>query len=347
MNIFLVEVCIFHIDMSDYRNKKLAADAELHGVSVANTAFFVILRSFLYHAVCCAFVLLASCATKPPAVEPGSKEEFALLDGGGAAYFTVDIPGARPILELAAFEGINRGQAAGILDMTENAVGALYAGTDSGGAGDAVPAETARRYLVAARGEYPNIRAGFAFTFSPAWKKLRSPAGGSYWYSQKEGLALALGSWSALVSNADPHPRAAAVEIPGSFRQLRTGAVLSGWLNSPEVPLNRFLAQLDIPIQIPADLLIFAVYLAEGEEEKRLYTAKARLETQSPSQAKALASMLGLLRLLAGDAGLPPAIAAFLANAPAVDGAALILDTGILEPETIALLFSMVSVYSK
>ncbi|MDR2052322.1 MAG: hypothetical protein LBP80_02830 [Treponema sp.] len=308
-------------------------------------------------ALLCVFSLLVSCATRPPAVEPGPGGEFAVLDGGGLAYFAVDIPGARPILDLAQFEGIRGAQAAEILDLTYTAVGAVYAGEDgedapAGPARKEADAPAARRYLIAAQGKYPAGRAGFAFTFSREWKKLKSPAGKPYWYSRREDLAVVLEARSALVSNADPHPRSAAVEIPGSFPRFRDNAVLAGWLNSPSVPLNRFIAQLDIPIQIPADLLIFAVYPAEGEsvqggEEKRLYTAGVRLETQSPSQAKALASMFGMVRLFAADAGLPPAIAALLANVPAVDGAALILSTGVLEPEPIALLFNMFSVYSK
>jgi hypothetical protein len=304
--------------------------------------------------------LLLSCATRPPVVEPGPEGEFAALDGGGMAYFAVDIPAARPILDLALFEGIQGRQAAEILDMTDTAAGAVYAAANEedapAGSPRQEPAE--RRYLIAARGKYPAGRAGFAFTFSPEWKKLKSPAGKRYWYSRREELALVLETRSALVSNTDPYPRSGAVEIPGAFREFRENAALAGWLHSPSVPLNRFIAQLNIPIQIPADLLVFAVYPAEegesmggkfmeGEEEKRLYTARVRLETQSPSQAKALASMFSMIRLFAAGEDLPPAIAALLANTPAVDGAALILSTGILEPEAIALLFNMFSVYSR
>ena len=310
----------------------------------------------LMPALLCALSLLLSCATKPPVVEPGSGGEFAALDGGGMAYFTVDVPGARPILDLAQFEGTRGKQAAEILDLTDTAVGAVYAPENR----EDTPAVSARqeaepssrRYLIAARGKYPAGRAGFAFTFSTEWKKFVSPEGKRYWYSRREDLALVLDARSALVSNADPYPRSAAVEIPGAFPRFRDNAVLAGWLRSPAVPLNRFMAQLNIPIQIPADLLIFAVYPAEGEssmegeEEKRLYTAGVRLETQSPSQAKALASMFSLVRLFAADTPLPPAIAALLTNLPEVDGAALILSTGALEPGAIALLFNMFSVYS-
>ncbi|MDR1352103.1 MAG: hypothetical protein LBK05_02380 [Treponema sp.] len=308
-------------------------------------------------ALLCALSLLLSCATRPPVIGPSPEGEFAALDGGGMAYFAVDIPAARPILDLALFEGIRGGEAAEILDMTDTATGAVYAvaneeDTPAGSPRrEAVPAE--RRYLIAAQGKYPAGRAGFAFTFSREWKKLKSPAGKRYWYSRREDLALVLETRSALVSNADPYPRSAAVEIPGAFREFRENAALAGWVRSPSVPLNRFMAQLNIPIQIPADLLVFAVYPAkegefmEGEEEKRLYTARVRLETQSPSQAKALASMFSMMRLFAADTELPPAIAAFLANTPAVDGAALILSTGVLEPEAIALLFNMFSVYSR
>jgi hypothetical protein len=286
----------------------------------------------------CVFSLLVSCATKPPAIEPGPEGEFAVLDGGGMVYFTVDVPGARPILDLAQFEGTGGKQAVEILDLTDTAVGAVYAAES----GEGVPAGTkeadalsARRYLIAARGKYPAGRAGFAFTFSKEWKKLKSPAGGRYWYSRREDIALVLDARFALVSNADPYPRSVAVEIPDSFPRFRDNAVLAGWLHSPSVPLNRFMAQLDIPIQIPADLLIFAVYPAEGGEEKCLYTARVRLETPSPSQAKALASMFSLVRLYAAEEPLPPALEAFLANLPEVDGAALILSTGALEPEAI------------
>jgi hypothetical protein len=274
------------------------------------------------------------------------EERIAVLDGGGMAYFAVDVPAARPILELAEFEGTSGKQMADILGMTDTAVGAVYAPP----AKEPAYAGEARRFLLAAWGKYPSGRAGFAFSVSSGWKQLKSQTGKRYWYSQKEELAVVLEARSALVSNADPYPRSGDVIIPGSFRQFREGAVLAGWLNSPSVPLNRFIAQLNIPIQISAELLVFAVYPAtgeriEGEEEKRLYSAAVRLETQSSSQAKGLAAMFSMLRLFAG--GLPPAVAALLANPPAVDEAALILKTGTLEPEAIALLFNMFSVYSK
>ncbi|MDR0451636.1 MAG: hypothetical protein LBH15_01175 [Treponema sp.] len=301
-------------------------------------------------ALLCALALLASCATSPPAAEPGAEGEFAALDGGGMAYFTLDVPGARPILDLVQFEEIRGGQMAEILDMTDAAAGAVYAAGDGdagGPPGQEDAALAGRRYLIAARGKYPALRAGFAFTFSPEWKKLKSPAGKRYWYSGREGIALVLDARSALVSNTDPYPRSAAVEIPGAFREFRENAALAGWLCSPSVPLNRFTARLNIPIQIPADLLVFAVYPAGSAGESRLYNARLRLETQSPSQARALAAMFGLARLFAAGADLPPAIAALLANPPESDGAALVLSTGDLEPEAVALLFNMFSVYSK
>ena len=56
--------------------------------------------------------------------------------------------------------------------------------------------------------------------------------------------------------------------------------------------------------------------------------------------------MLSLVRLFAADTPHTPAMAALLPNLPEVDGTALILSTGALEPGAIALLFNMFSVYS-
>ncbi|GHT79902.1 hypothetical protein FACS1894130_10020 [Spirochaetia bacterium] len=289
---------------------------------------------------------LASCATAPQRVVDytDASREFGVLDGGALVYFSVDIPAARPILDLVSFGGTSGKQAAQILDRTETAVGAAY------------PPESGRRYLLAAQGRYPKSGIDFSLTFNPSWKKLKSDRGIRYWHSERDSLSLLIEPRYALISDGGLFAGPGRVTVPDAFWNIREGAALAGWLEDAAVPINRFLGQLEIPIQVPADRLIFAVFPEAGPP--LVYSALLRLETPSVSQAKALASMVSMIRLFVGRPpanrpsvegsadSLPDLIAALFANTPVQDDTALILKTASLDAEAIALLFTMFSVYS-
>jgi hypothetical protein len=282
---------------------------------------------------------LASCASAPktPVQDDFISSSFTALDSGGLVYLWADISGARPILDQSQFAGFNGKRTADLLDRTAFVAAAVY------------PPETGKRFMVSAQGRYPSFWAGMSFAFSLSWKKRRSETGGRYWYSARENLSVFLNPRDALVSDGDPFSQGSGPELPAVFGDMSPGAVLAGWITSVAEPLNRFIAKLNIPIQIPADQAVFALYPAEEGK----YEAALRLETPTVSQSQALASMLSMLRVFLppDSSGADPAsplalLAALLANPPAVEGTALILRSRALESGSIALLFNAFSLYS-
>jgi hypothetical protein len=276
-------------------------------------------------------------------------------------YVIVDVAAARPILDLVSFDGgkgmLRSGLPSAILDRTGIAVAAVY------------PPGTGRRFLVAAEGRFPSVRARFSFAFSSSWKKVSSPAGKRYWRSAREGLSVSLDSRSARVSDGDPYAAAGGVKPPDAYGPLRRGAALAGWIENAAVPINYFLEKLQIPLQIPAERALFGVYAlppsgppeyvggdAAGEagpgEGALRYEAVLRIETASASQARGLIAMISLVRALLEPSGVSwpgnPAnlAAALLVNPPVQEGSALILRSSGMDRESIALLFNLFSVYS-
>jgi hypothetical protein len=86
--------------------------------------------------------------------------------------------------------------------------------------------------------------------------------------------------------------------------------------------------------------------------EGRLYEAVLRIETPSVSQARALVSIISMVRSFMINGGPPPAgsplalAAALFAMPPVQEGAVLIIRTGVMDEGEIALLFNMFAVYS-
>jgi hypothetical protein len=281
-------------------------------------------------------LFLVSCATAPKTA-PVDGGDFSALAPGGTAYFSIDVPRARPLLELISLGEFNGKDAADFLDKTDSVTAAVY------------PPESGRSFLLAARGRYPSGRLRFSFALSSAWKKRPSAAGASYWRSDRNGLSVSLNSRRALLSDGDPLITPPGVEPPSAFAAFRRDALLAGWTDAGDASINQFLAMLEIPMQIPADRIFFSIYDApEGED----YEAFLRIETPSVSQARALAAIFSLTRIFM--AGVTPEdeedplilAAALFTYTPTQEDAALLIRTGSLKPQGIALLFSMLSLYS-
>jgi hypothetical protein len=106
---------------------------------------------------------------------------------------------------------------------------------------------------------------------------------------------------------------------------------------------------MGIPIQIPADQLLFGVYPAGAGQ----YETVLRLETASASRARAVVNLFSMAQLFASSmdfsksGALQSVAAAFFTNIPVQDDAALILRTGAMDAKDIALLFNTLSLYSK
>lgn len=290
-----------------------------------------------------AVLILGSCASVPRAVKEaeGAGDEFSLLDPGGLVYLSVNVPEARPILDLVSFGGVSGKQAAQMLDMTDNASAAVY------------PPDEGRDFLLAARGRFPSSRLRFSLGLSSSWKSARSETGGRYWRSGADNISIYVDAHNALISSGDPFPRTGGVAAPPRFGEIREGAALAGWVPDAAEAIDRLLSAFRIPLQIPADLLIFGVYPAPPDDAAyppaARFFAGIRLELPSPSHVKALASMITLIRAftagsgLAEDGGLIPVL---FANPPDQDDSSLILRTDVMDAEGIALLFNMFSIYS-
>jgi hypothetical protein len=288
-------------------------------------------------------LIFTACATGSKSYNAALDEldEFAPLDAGGIVYLYIDAVKARPILdavELPGMGSMDKKQRDQVFDRTSSAVAAYYPET-----GD-------RRFLVAAQGAYPSARANMSFGFSSAWKKRRSQTGDAYWYSVQNKLSVSLSPSRAFISDGDPFVQPSGTQSPEGLAPFRQEAVLAGWVDNGAAPINRFLAGLNIPIEIPAGRVLFGVY-----QREQGYEARIRIETPSASQARGVAAIISMARLFmpppaSADDSLtdPLALAGVLfANPPKQEGVYLDVHTGPLNKKGISLLFNMFSVYSK
>jgi hypothetical protein len=295
--------------------------------------------------------LFFSCATSPKIPDPFEEESgFLPLEPGASVYLMVNVPGCRPVLDMVTIQGMNEKQSREILNRTKTAAAAFY------------PEGTERRFQAVAWGRYPGFRGNLALTAGKDWKKSRSNTGGTYYHSARDGLSVALNASRAFVSGAgpgnhvDPFSPPPGTESPEGFAEFRRGAVLSLWLTEPALLADRFFDSLGLPLQFPAEQLFVSLFphVREGADgdtgEHGMYEALIRIETSGVSQARALLTLISMIRLYAPEAGGADgaaALAALLfANPPVQDGRNLNLRTAVMDAAEIALLFGLFSVYS-
>jgi len=313
--------------------------------------------------VCFVLILLVSCvsAPKPSFSKEDEIRELSLLPAGGKFYVWADVPQSRPLLDVLSFEGMSGRDAARVLDNTVTAVAAVF---ESGRLQE--DGAQGRRYFLAATGDFPRRRANFSLTFSKGWKKLKGLSGSRYWYSKSNGIALVLGSELALVSDSDPWeifpgiiPGNRHAEIPQpAFLDFRRGLVLAGWLPNPSESIDAFMDSLGIPLQIPAEDFFFGAGRLPENAAGGPWELVFRIRAPSASHARALLGLFSMARLFVlretvpktgtEKDGISPQDAAALlfAKVPEQDGEFLTLRISDLDPDKIALLFNMFSVYS-
>jgi hypothetical protein len=269
------------------------------------------------------------------------------------------VDAGRSLLDRFVLGGISGGQAAEILDRTRYAAAAVYPPEPPGAAG---------KVQLTAWGNYPKVRTQFAFTFDKNWKKRKSATGKSYWYSGRDGLSVALTAGQAFVSmgaNSDPFAASPGTPSPEGFAEFHRGAALALWVEDPAIPLNRFLSEMKLPLQIPAEQLLVSLYPLppDGPEQgappltapfaepgSANYEAHLRIKTPTASQARALVTLFSMARLFASNAagtgGITALLPIFFAYPPVQDGAFLNIRTAPMGAGEIALLFDLFSVYS-
>jgi hypothetical protein len=260
-----------------------------------------------------------------------------VLAPGADLYIGADVEGARPILDGLSLGSLGGAELSDFLDRSRSLSVAVYGGGP-------------RRFLAAAFGKYPG-GGGLFFGARGDWEKARSASGIPYWRSEKRELSVYLNSARVFVSDGDPFVPPPGAESPRELVPLKEGAVLSGWMENPGPPLSRIAAALGVPVEIPAERLIFAVYPADGRGE---YRAVLRLETANPSRAGALARLFTFAKAALSESG--PAVQSsgvqslvriFFTENPGLDGSAVVLKTGVLKSRDFALLFNTLTVYSR
>jgi hypothetical protein len=293
------------------------------------------------------FIFLASCASSPKISSLVDESGLSLLPAGAKVYLWADTVKARSLLDVLSFQGVNGKDVAQVLDKTKTAAVAFFTDDKDG------DTTGNRQFYIAALGKYPQFGASLSFAFSKSWKKQKSSTGGSYWYSASDNVALALGADLALVSNTDPLTAFPAASAPVGFAEFNRGFALAGWMNDSAESINVFMASMGIPLQIPAEDFFFG-----AKNQAELWDLIFKIRTQSPAQARSLLTLFSIARLFVlraadaggGDAGEPmspqQAAALLFANVPELDAEYLTLRMDSLGADKIALLFSMLSIYS-
>jgi hypothetical protein len=302
---------------------------------------------------CLIFALLVSCASSPKASSLVAESELALLPAGARVYLRADTVRGRPLLDVFSFQGVSGKDAAQVLDNTMSAAVAFFSDDKS----------DERQFYIAALGNYPRFRANLSFNFSKNWKKQKSAAGGNYWYSAADNIALALGNDLALVSNTDPLSAFNQALAPDGFNEFSRAFALAGWMNDSAAAINGFLDSMGIPLQIPAEDFFFGAREAQealpaASKSSVPWDLVFKIKTPSAAQARSLLTLFSIARLFvlraadisgvaAGETMGPQEAAALLfANVPELEAEYLILRMDSLEADKIALLFNMFSIYS-
>ena len=288
--------------------------------------------------------LLLSCATSPKAgavMEDGAPD-FSILPPGANVFLWADVKQAKPLLESLPFAASAGRDASRIMDLTDTALAGFY------------PDGESRRFFLAGWGNYPSFRARASMGLSRNWKKTKSETGSRYWYSEYSKLGVAIGARLAFASDGDPFsPGLGRNPAPQGFEEFRRGCVLSGWFDDPVVPLGRFMDNLGIPIQIPAEDFLFGAVSSPMDTWEFIF----RMRTQSAAQARSLLTLFTMARLFlqrapegssegASPGDLPEIAALLFANPVEQEGEFLTMRTGRLSNDRIALLFRSFPVYS-
>ena len=288
--------------------------------------------------------VLLSCASvpKPSSFYKNPPDEFSALDGGGTSYFYIDVKKSAPILDNLETELIPRGGRTGqIRDMTDK----VAAVTFREGSG--------RKYMAIAYGKFPKFRASLSLAFSSEWKKKKSPTGNSYWYSSKQSLSVFLNKDRAYVSDGDPFVIPPGFSAPPLLGELSEGAVLAGMTVDAKETVSRFLDDMGLAIKFPGEVILFGLYEEKESPENEIsYRGLFYIETPSVREARAFQSVFALARMLLLGGGMTAvddeyasALTALFTNSPELEDSTIILRTGPLSGQGIALLFNLFTVY--
>ena len=278
------------------------------------------------------FLLFLSCQTTPQISDIVLKNaNFLPLDSGALLYIMADVNQMRPILERLPIEELNDSQTRQMLDRTDYLAAAMF------------PQESGRRFQLAAWGNYPSFLADFALGFNKDWKKMRSQAGGSYWYSSANRFSLALSSRQAFAASSltgepfDPFSTEAGVEMPEGFAEFHSGSPFSCWLENPNIAISRIMNDLELSFNVPVKKLF--INLLPVQEEK--YETTIRLQFDNVSFARAMTAILNTAynRFRGSTSSIIASI--FFANPPVLNGSNVDIKSAALTNSDIESIFSL------
>jgi uncharacterized protein YfiM (DUF2279 family) len=257
---------------------------------------------------------------------------FVPLNPGASVYIFANVQEARSIIELLPIEELKDRHAKQMLDRTNFVIAGLY------------PPESEKRFQMAAWGNYPSSRAGMAFGVDRGWKRQRSAAGGSFWYSSVNRLSIAMSSRQAFIaasantSAADPLAAAPGVEVPHSFNSWRNSNQLpfAFWLENPVSVIAGLFNSAGIPLRFPVQQ--FFIGFKHADSDNKQLQGLIRFQFEQPSHARAMAAILNLASGFLSD----PIAALFLANPPVQDGQAIYITTDPLSDAELLNLLSII-----
>jgi hypothetical protein len=307
---------------------------------------FVLSRS-LFTILYSLFILLfLSCQTLPKALgmDIASLEKTGLpLESGAMVYLIADVDRARHLIEHLPIKELKDSHTKQMLEKTDFLVAAMF------------PLGNERRFQLAAWGNYPSSGAGMAFGINRSWKQLRAASGYSYWYSEAERLSIsvtpaqAFAAASANDTPAEPVTTASAVKMPEGFAEFSgisaggQSSHLSCWLERGDSVINRVLNSSGLPIRFPVRELFIAIFPVEG----RKYQGTIRMQFESASQARGMASLLSMANnYIYGEHGGKSLLTAiFFTNPPVVNGNYFDIKTAVLSEGDIVQLFNLFSLF--
>lgn len=284
---------------------------------------------FLYTAFCL-FILL-SCQSAPKTPDASWENmTSAPLEEGGHVYILGSAKQALPILDLLQIEELNDRQVRQLIEKTETFTAALF------------PEASGMRFQLAAWGKYPSARGFLALNTNRHWKTQQS-ANGQYWFSETNGLSIAMTSNRVFavssIKNTPVDPvTSPGTQIPEGFLDFSRKYPFSCWLDYPAPAFFKIFSDIGFPIQIPVRQFFFSLYPVQKKDH---YEAVIRMQFETQQQARGLTSLLNLASAIASN--IPNSLIAsiFFANPPVQDGSIIDIKTAALNETDLQRLLGM------
>jgi len=200
-------------------------------------------------------------------------DSFIPLDTDAFVYVFVDTKIMRPIIDIVPVNQLKSWQAAQVIDRTEIAVAALFAG------------DTGRFFQIAGFGSYPNLIVNVALAVDKNWRYMFS-GNDHYWYSDTDRLSASIDSEEVYIVGWRRTRMKAMYDEPGvktpegfiAFRH-RSGepAPLSLWMDNQNSILDRMLNGEGITINLPIERLYLNLYHVEN----KVFKVELMLQTEN------------------------------------------------------------------